>query len=919
MLRFGANSPDVIERLRWLGTEFFTTMQVAVRGLADANLKPLMAQALHMGDELHNRNAAASGLLFKRLTLALLASKLDSGVIQRALAFVAGNDHFFLNISMAACKSMSDAAHGVPGSSMVTVMARNGVNFGIRLSGTGDQWFQAPANPVDGLYFPGYTVEDAAADLGDSAITETNGLGGFAMAASPAIVQFVGGTPADATANSRRMLSITLGSNPAFTLPPLNFGGTPAGIDARLVADSGVLPIINTGIAHRKAGVGQIGAGITTAPMECFNDAIAALATGLEAIPIRKEGSSVSKTAVVAFGGNALVTDAEHDSIPEQYETVCRTVSHLVDLIEQGWRLVVSHGNGPQVGFILRRSELSEAEVDPVPVDYAVADTQGAIGYMFVKALTNELTRRGLARPVVAIVTQSVVDPADEAFKNPTKPIGSFLNEATARARQKALGWTIMEDAGRGWRRTVPSPRPQRILESETIRMLLDSGAVVVAAGGGGIPVAVQPDGTVVGVEAVVDKDLASGLLAHELARGHAAHPHRRRARGHPLRQAGSEVAGHAHRRGGPRLYRGRRIRRRQHGAEGRRRGRLRREHARRGRRHRVAGGDARHHRRPFRHPHRQRGCGRARPVAAAKPRRRLGGPARRQRHPHARSQAQSEHDGGRGHLRARDDHRARLSALDHQRRSSGDDPGHRRFRRRGPARSVVRPRRGPGRNPPQRAARPGHRQGAAGGRIDRVGCAWRERPRRRPARDHRARRMAQLHQIQTRRHDIMKLAGIPILPEVEPSQMPFWRQVLRGFSQCAFQANELTALFFIAAATLFNWRMGAAYVVSVIIATIVARLLAGIPDLLGLGLYGFNSGLMGLALANFFQPGPALWCWVPVLAAVVAAVTVAMARWLPFPFLAAPFIGMFWALWPLAETHGPGEDRLSGRSPMRR
>ena len=282
VLRFGANSPEVLERLRWLGSEFFCTMQVAVRGLADPDLKPLMAQALHMGDELHNRNAAASSLLFKRLTLSLLRSKQDSAAIARALAFVAGNDHFFLNISMAACKSMSDAAHGVPGSSMVTVMARNGVNFGIRLSGTGDRWFEAPANPVNGLYFPGYSVEDAAADLGDSAITETNGLGGFAMAASPAIVQFVGGTPADATANSRRMLSITLGSNPAFTLPPLNFGGTPAGIDARLVADSGVLPIINTGIAHRKAGVGQIGAGITTAPMACFNDALAALAVQMQ-------------------------------------------------------------------------------------------------------------------------------------------------------------------------------------------------------------------------------------------------------------------------------------------------------------------------------------------------------------------------------------------------------------------------------------------------------------------------------------------------------------------------------------------------------------------------------------------------------------------------------------------------------------
>jgi carbamate kinase len=225
----------------------------------------------------------------------------------------------------------------------------------------------------------------------------------------------------------------------------------------------------------------------------------------------------MSRTAVVAFGGNALVTDAEHDSIPQQYETVARTSAHLVDLIEQGWRLVVSHGNGPQVGFILRRSEISQDEVPPVPVDYAVADTQGAIGYMFVKAITNELTRRGLARPVVAIVTQSVVDLNDPAFGHPNKPIGSFLTEARARALAQSLGWTIEEDAGRGWRRTVASPRPQKIVETEMIRELLDSGAVVVAAGGGGIPVAIQADGKRVGVEAVVDKDFASSLLARDL------------------------------------------------------------------------------------------------------------------------------------------------------------------------------------------------------------------------------------------------------------------------------------------------------------------------------------------------------------------------------------------------------------------
>ncbi len=225
----------------------------------------------------------------------------------------------------------------------------------------------------------------------------------------------------------------------------------------------------------------------------------------------------MKRIAVVAFGGNALVTDADHDSIPQQYDTVVRTVPHLVDMIEMGWRLVVSHGNGPQVGFILRRSEIAQTEVDPVPVDYAVADTQGAIGYMFVKALNNELARRGIKQPVVAVVTQSVVSRDDPAFANPTKPVGPFLDEARAKEMAQRLGWTIMEDAGRGWRRTVASPHPLAILETGVIQTLLDAGAVVVAAGGGGIPVAAEPDGSLVGVEAVVDKDLASGLLAHAL------------------------------------------------------------------------------------------------------------------------------------------------------------------------------------------------------------------------------------------------------------------------------------------------------------------------------------------------------------------------------------------------------------------
>ena len=226
----------------------------------------------------------------------------------------------------------------------------------------------------------------------------------------------------------------------------------------------------------------------------------------------------MSETAVIALGGNALISDAEHEAIPDQYQRVCRAAPHLVDLIERGWRLVISHGNGPQVGFILRRSELAEAEVDPVPLDYAVADTQGAIGCMFVKALTNELTRRGLDRPVIALVTHTLVDVDDPAFARPDKPVGAFLSEATARARQQMLGWSIMEDARRGWRRTVPSPQPRRILESATIHQLLEQGAVVIAAGGGGIPVSIGADGLLSGVEAVVDKDRASSLLAQELA-----------------------------------------------------------------------------------------------------------------------------------------------------------------------------------------------------------------------------------------------------------------------------------------------------------------------------------------------------------------------------------------------------------------
>jgi hypothetical protein len=278
VLRFGANGKEVIDRLRWLAGDLAPALKAALARTGGIELMPLMAQALNMGDEVHNRNAAATSLLFKRLAPAMFETNVPRDAAAKALAFIAGNDHFFLNLSMAACKAMCDAAAGVPGSSMVTAMARNGVNFGVRLSGTGDAWFEAPANPVDGLYFPGYSIADAAADLGDSAITETAGVGGFAMAAAPAIVKFVGGTPTDAMHHSLRMRAITLGANPSFTLPALDFAAAAAGIDARRVVDNGVLPVINSGIAHRDAGVGQIGAGVTTAPMACFTAALKALA-----------------------------------------------------------------------------------------------------------------------------------------------------------------------------------------------------------------------------------------------------------------------------------------------------------------------------------------------------------------------------------------------------------------------------------------------------------------------------------------------------------------------------------------------------------------------------------------------------------------------------------------------------------------
>ncbi|MFP2508223.1 carbamate kinase [Buttiauxella gaviniae] len=221
--------------------------------------------------------------------------------------------------------------------------------------------------------------------------------------------------------------------------------------------------------------------------------------------------------AVVAVGGNALILDDQHNSIPDQYEAVMESVKHITDMVEAGWDLVLTHGNGPQVGFILRRSELASAEVAPVPLDYAVGDTQGAIGYMFQKALHNELARRGISKPVVTLVTQTLVNQNDSAFAHPNKPVGAFMDEQTAIQRQQELGWTMMEDAGRGWRRTVPSPAPLEIIERGTIAQLVKQGYIVITCGGGGIPVIRDEKQQLSGVEAVIDKDLASALLAQQL------------------------------------------------------------------------------------------------------------------------------------------------------------------------------------------------------------------------------------------------------------------------------------------------------------------------------------------------------------------------------------------------------------------
>lgn len=278
VLRYGAFDPQVIEKLRWLEEVLYPHLEKALRRNGPIDLKMIMAQALHMGDELHNRNRAATSLLFRALAPAVIRSADTPETAAAILEFINGNDHFFLNLSMAACKASLDAARNIAGSSLVVAMARNGSEFGVQLAGTGNAWFCGPAPVPDALFFPGFTKADANPDIGDSAITETNGLGGFAIAAAPAIVQFVGGSSADASQYTRQMYEITGAENNVYQIPSLDFRGTPTGIDVVKVVDKGILPFIDTGVAHRKAGIGQVGAGVLSAPAEPFLKAYAALA-----------------------------------------------------------------------------------------------------------------------------------------------------------------------------------------------------------------------------------------------------------------------------------------------------------------------------------------------------------------------------------------------------------------------------------------------------------------------------------------------------------------------------------------------------------------------------------------------------------------------------------------------------------------
>lgn len=277
VLRYGGMGPEVYAHLKWMETELYPTLDRALQSLPDRiDIKALISQALHMGDEGHNRNRAGTSLFLRAIGPALARTNRDNEVLAKVIEFIDRNDHFFLNLTMPAGKAAVEPAEGIEGSTIITTMARNGTDFGIRISSMPERWFTGAAPRVKGLYFPGFTEEDGNPDIGDSTMTETAGYGGFAMAAAPAITKFVGGTPQMAIDNTLEMYEITASEHEGFTIPILNFRGTPLGIDLRRIMETGIMPKINTGIAHKKAGIGGIGAGIAGAPEKCFKDAFEA-------------------------------------------------------------------------------------------------------------------------------------------------------------------------------------------------------------------------------------------------------------------------------------------------------------------------------------------------------------------------------------------------------------------------------------------------------------------------------------------------------------------------------------------------------------------------------------------------------------------------------------------------------------------
>jgi len=283
VLRYGAYDESVVARLRWIEGTLGPVTGRALELAGGLDMKTLISQALQMGDEGHNRNKAGSALLSRLLGPFIVRTGAPADQQAEVFRFLADNDIAMLNPVMAACKVAMDAGHGIANSTLVTTMARNGTDFGIRVSGLGDRWFVGPAEVPRGLYFPGFTAEDGNPDMGDSAITETAGIGAFAMAGAPAIVTFVGGTVRDAVASTLEMYDITLAEHETFRIPALDFRGTPTGIDIRKVIRTGILPRINTGIAHRKAGIGQIGAGLVRPPRVCFEEALRAMASHIDA------------------------------------------------------------------------------------------------------------------------------------------------------------------------------------------------------------------------------------------------------------------------------------------------------------------------------------------------------------------------------------------------------------------------------------------------------------------------------------------------------------------------------------------------------------------------------------------------------------------------------------------------------------